>query len=86
MKPVRISVATASRTYQVHIGEGLLAKLGPLLDEAGARDRRFIVSSPTVWRAHGRTVERAVHGTHTTLVPDGERSKTMQTVAKIHGA
>ena len=86
MKPVRIDVATTSRAYQVHVGEGLLARLGPLLDKAGVRDRRFLVSSPAIWRAHGRTVEHAVRGAHTTLVPDGERSKTMQTVAKIHDA
>ena len=84
MSALRIDVTTASRTYPVHVGEGLAEVLGGVLDAAGASDRRFVVSSPTVWRAHGRSIERATPGAHVILVPDGERSKTTRTVARIH--
>ncbi len=84
MSALCIDVTTASRAYPVHVGEGLADVLGDMLDAAGASDRRFVVSSPTVWRAHGRTIERAVPGAHVILVPDGERSKTTRTVARIY--
>ena len=84
MPALRIDVTTASRAYPVHVGEGLTDVLGDVLDTAGATDRRFVVSSPPVWRAHGRAIERAVPDAHVILVPDGERSKTTRTVARIH--
>ena len=84
MPALRIDVETASRAYPVHVGEGLADHLGDLLDEAGASGRRFLVSSPTVWRAHGRAIEGALPGAHVILVPDGERSKTTRTVARIY--
>lgn len=84
MPALRIDVETASRAYPVHVGEGLTDHLGDLLDEVGATDRRFLVSSPTVWRPHGRAIEGALPGSHVILVPDGERSKTTRTVARIY--
>lgn len=84
MPVLRIDVHTASREYAVHVGEGLTDGLGDLLDEAGAAGRRFVVSSPTVWRAHGRAIAGALTGAHVILVPDGERSKTTRTVARIY--
>ncbi|MCY4658227.1 MAG: 3-dehydroquinate synthase [Acidobacteria bacterium] len=84
MSALRIDVTTPSRSYPVHVGEGLTDALGDVLDADGASDRRFVVSSPTVWRAHGRAIERAVPAAHVILVPDGERSKTTRTVARIY--
>ncbi|MCY4028499.1 MAG: 3-dehydroquinate synthase [Acidobacteria bacterium] len=84
MPALRIDVETASRAYPVHVGEGLTDRLGDLLDEVGATGRRFLVSSPTVWRAHGRAIEGALPGALVILVPDGERSKTTRTVARIY--
>ena len=84
MSALRIDVTTASRAYPVHVGEGLTNALADVLDAAGATDRRFVVSSPTVWRAHGGAMERALPHARVILVPDGERSKTMRTVARIH--
>ena len=86
MNAVQIDVSTAARAYRVHIGEGLTTQLGQVLDDAGATDRRFLVSSPPVWKAHGAAIEKAVGGAGIILVPDGERSKTMQTVSRIYEA
>lgn len=82
---LRITVRTASAEYPVVIGAGLSTRLTPLLDEGGFPRRRFIVSSPTVWRLHGErfgslTPEEPI------LVPDGERFKTLGTVSRIYDA
>ena len=81
-----IQVATTSRAYPVQVGAGLLARLDTLLDEAGVTAQRVVVSSPTVWKAHGAGIARALGSVEPLLVPDGERSKTAHTVARIYDA
>ena len=48
-----IDVPTPSRTYRVTIADGALDALARVLDGVGAPERRFVVSSPLVWRLHG---------------------------------
>ena len=87
MTPIQIDVSTASRTYAVHVGEGLIAKLHALLDMAGGTDRRFLVSSPLVWKLHGQAIQDSLQqDAEIILAPDGERSKTLQTVSRIYEA
>jgi 3-dehydroquinate synthase len=85
MDPIRLDVHTASRHYQVVLGEGVLSSLGRLMDEAGAPARRVIVSSPRVWRLHGSRLAGVSDG-EPILVPDGERYKQMQTVSRVYEA
>ena len=85
MNPVRIDVATPSRRYAITLGHGLLDRLPRLLDDAAAPPRRFVVSSPLVWRFHGARLAKAGLG-EPILVPDGERFKTLQTVSRIYEA
>ena len=86
MNPVRILVPTPSRAYSVTIGGGTLDHIGRLLDEIGAPARRFVVSSPLVWRLHGPQLARAVTLAEPILVPDGERFKQLSTVSRIYDA
>jgi len=86
MKPARIEVTTPSRAYTVAIEDNAIDRLGAILDEVRAPERRFIVSSPLVWRLHGHRVERAVNGAEPILVPDGERHKQLATVVRIYDA
>ena len=86
MDPVRIDVPTPSRAYSVTIGDGLLDRVGRALDEIGAPARRFVVSSPLVWRLHGPQLARAVTLAEPILVPDGERFKQLPTVSRIYDA
>jgi len=86
MDPVRIDVSTPSRTYAVTIRDGALDRVGPALDHLCAPARRFVVSSPLVWRLHGAQFARAVEGAEAILVPDGERFKQLPTVARIYDA
>jgi 3-dehydroquinate synthase len=85
--PVRIDVTTASATSTLWIGEGILDQLPALLDSHGIGKRRFVVSSPIIWRLHGDQVRRVLGGSiEPVLVADGERYKNLQSVARIYDA
>jgi 3-dehydroquinate synthase len=86
MNPVRIDVATPSRSYAVTIEAGAIEHLARRLDDLRAPERRFVVSSPLVWRLHGGQVARALDVTEPILVPDGERFKQLSTVTRIYDA
>jgi 3-dehydroquinate synthase len=81
----RIDVTTPSRPYTVTIEDNSIERVGRLLDEVRAPERRFIVSSPFVWRLHGQRIARSVSA-EPILVPDGERYKQLPTVARIYDA
>jgi 3-dehydroquinate synthase len=80
---VRIDVDTPSRRYAVTLDDGLLDRLPRLLDDIKAPARRFIVTSPLVWRLHGSRLAKAGIG-ETILVPDGERYKNLQNVSRVY--
>ena len=86
MEPKRIDVASATRTYPVFVAHGLAAQMDRWLSEARIGERRFLVSSPTVWTRHGETIHAALPDVEPVLVPDGERSKTLHTVSRIYEA
>jgi len=86
MDPVRIDVTTPSRGYPVTLDEGALDRVGTLLDDLRVPARRFVVSSPLVWRLHGQRLARACRSVEPILVPDGERFKQLPTVARIYDA
>src|SRR6185295_380243 len=81
-----IDVPTPSRTYTVTIGDGAIDGIVRLLDQAKAPARRFVVSSPLVWKLHGPQLARALRGADPILVPDGERFKQLGTVTRIYDA
>jgi 3-dehydroquinate synthase len=83
--PVRLDVRTGSRTSVVWIGEGITERLPSLLDEAGVAPRRFVVSSPVIWKLHGPALQ-PVTQSEVILLPDGERFKTLQSTARIYEA
>jgi 3-dehydroquinate synthase len=86
MTDVRIEVATPSRPYAVTIADGAIDRLPRLLDDLRVPARRFVVSSPLVWRLHGPQVGAAMGGAEPILVPDGERYKQLPTVTRIYDA
>jgi 3-dehydroquinate synthase len=86
MDPIRIDVKTRTGEYPVWIAAGLTGRLSPLAEESGATGRRFVISSPLVWRLHGVTLSHALPGAQVVLVPDGERAKQLQTVSRIYEA
>jgi 3-dehydroquinate synthase len=89
MDPVRFTVETPSRAYPVTIAGGALDGVARALDDLGTPRRRFVVSSPLVWRLHGARladVVRASEPAEPIIVPDGERAKQLPTVARIYDA
>jgi 3-dehydroquinate synthase len=85
--PVRIDVNTASAASTLWVGEGITDQLTALLDAHHVGSRRFVVSNPVVWRLHGEQLQRALGGAvEPILIPDGERHKNLQSVARIYDA
>jgi 3-dehydroquinate synthase len=82
---VRVDVSAGSHPSTILIADGLLDRLAALLDGHGVGGRRFIVSSPVIWRLHGVQVQRALGG-EPILIPDGERYKNLQSVSRIYEA
>lgn len=83
--PARIDVQTASTRYPIEISAGAADALATTMDRLKLPRRRFVVSSPTVWRLHGETFRAATSETPI-LVPDGERAKNLTTVGRIYDA
>jgi len=81
----RIDVATANQHSTILVGEGLGDGLAALLDEHGIGRKRFVVSSPVIWRHQGARIQAAVPG-EPILIPDGERYKTLASVSRIYDA
>ena len=58
----------------------------PLLDAHRPGGKRFVVSSPVIWRFHGERLARALGTGDPILIPDGERYKNLQSVSRIYEA
>lgn len=82
---VRFDIQASTGAYPVEIAPGAAEALGARLDALKVPARRFIVSSPTVWRFHGDRIRHATRE-EPILVPDGERSKNASTVGRIYDA
>jgi 3-dehydroquinate synthase len=83
---VRVDVHAAGHPSAILIGEGAAERLAPILDAHAVGGRRFIVSSPVVWRLHGDQIQRALGSVDPILIPDGERYKNLQSVSRIYEA
>jgi 3-dehydroquinate synthase len=86
LEPVRVDVQAGGRRSTILIGEGVADQLASRLDEHKVGARRFIVSSPVIWRLHGAQVQRALGGIEPILIADGERFKNLQSVSRIYEA
>ena len=77
----------ASRTYQVHIGTGLLDRAGELSAPLFSGRRAVIVSDSNVWPLYGARVlsslERAGFQAEPFVFPAGEASKNPQTLLEL---
>jgi shikimate kinase/3-dehydroquinate synthase len=83
-----IPVRTPGGEYSVHLGRGLLAQTGRLLQEEGLDGQVALVTNPTVGDLYAATVIESLEaaGFHTTIctVPDGESYKTLDTVQTLY--
>jgi 3-dehydroquinate synthase len=83
---VRVEVTAGSRPSTIWIGNGVSERLPELLDAHGVGARRFIVSSPIIWRLHGAHLQKALGRVEPILLPDGERFKNLQSVSRVYEA
>lgn len=91
MPPHTIEVQTRSaHVSRIVIAHGLLSSLdAAIADACPGASRLVVVSSPRVWDLHGAAIRTglAASGPVTpVLVPDGEKAKTMATMARVHDA
>jgi 3-dehydroquinate synthase len=82
--PVSVNVVAGTGTSTLLIGEGTASALKELLDAHDVSAHRFLVSSPVVWKHHGDAIQGALGGIEPILIPDGERYKNLQSVARIY--
>jgi 3-dehydroquinate synthase len=85
MDSATLEVRTERAAYRVVVGTGLAAQPDAWLpaDTSGVR---VVVTSPPVWRALSRSVRQIAGGDPAVMMPDGERAKTLATVAKLYDA
>ena len=84
--PVQVDVHAGPHASTIWIGGGITDRAGAMLDAHGVGRKRFVVSSPVVWRLHGERIARALGNGDPILVPDGERFKNLQSVSRIYDA
>jgi 3-dehydroquinate synthase len=89
--PARIEVTTGTQTSTIWVGHGIVDELGARLAMHGAAGRRFVVSSPRIWKLHGARVQAALGqatgaAADPILIPDGERYKTLASVSRVYDA
>src|ERR1700687_4318182 len=84
---ISIAVATPSRSYEVLIGSGLLARAGECLGKILENRRAFVVTVAPVRRRWAKVLVKSLSasGIETDLLemPDGERSKRLTTLEKL---
>ena len=93
---IRVPVTTPSRSYEVLIGSGLLARAGECLGSLLGNRRAFVVTVAPVRRRWAKVLVQSLTaaGVESTLLemPDGERAKRLTTLEKLaeqlvkHGA
>ena len=90
--PIRIPVRAPGGSYDILVGEGLLADAGPLVagqaSGAGHSGRCAVLTHPAIAKAHGQTLLSSLRlaGFEPALmeIPDGEANKTLDTVAGLY--
>ncbi len=84
---ISVPVATPSRSYEVVIGSGLLARAGECLARFLENKRTFVVTVPPVRRRWAKVLVKSLSAsgieTDVLEMPDGERSKRLATLEKL---
>jgi 3-dehydroquinate synthase len=82
---LRVDVEAGPHTYPIFIEHGLTGQLGRVIESSPKpASRQFFISSPLVWKLHGKTMAKAVPKTETILLPDGEKFKQLATASRAY--
>ena len=77
-------VDLGDRSYEIHIGAGMLARAGDFVSAVGG-SRGFVMTHPVIARLHGETLARGLEAlqVETILVPAGERQKSLRRASAL---
>jgi 3-dehydroquinate synthase len=75
-----IPVRLAHASYEILVGAGVLQNIEEHLERAGLRGPFLVVSQPRIFKAAGSLLPKRLP---VVLIPDGERAKTLATVARL---
>jgi len=85
---IACQVTTATQSYPVFVGYGLLDMLGEKMGESGLSGVINIISDETVFSIYGSKVEKVLRNSgfkiNSLVVPPGEATKCMDWVSKIY--
>jgi 3-dehydroquinate synthase len=83
-----VEVPLGERSYSIRLGFDILDRAGAAIAEATKARRVAIVTVPEVARRYAARLERSLRAAGVKsvrlVVPDGERSKTLKTAAKLY--
>jgi len=81
-------VKTATQSYPVFVGYGLLDELGEKAKKAALSPVAVVISDENVWRLYGGRVKKVLKDAgftvHSLVVPPGEETKSLKTAQKIY--
>jgi 3-dehydroquinate synthase len=86
MPPTRIDVTSERGPYAVLVGPGLAAGAGDLVTGLDPAAEPVVVSATPIWRRHGPQFRPLTRRKPSIIIPDGERAKTLATVARLYEA
>ncbi|MCR9223840.1 MAG: 3-dehydroquinate synthase [Hyphomonas sp.] len=85
--PLTVRVDLGARSYDILIGEGLIARSGALVAPYAAQARAFVISDETVWRLHGDQLcaGLSANGIQAieTVLPAGESTKNWSQLGEV---
>ena len=85
-----VPVSLGARSYEVHIGAGLIARAGALIAPFAASKRVFVVSDANVAQSHGAALQTSLEAAGLAVVgavlPPGEQSKSFHWLEFLTGA
>lgn len=88
-EPVRVPVAVPGAEYEIHLGSGLLARLGELVPPPWPGARAAVITSDNLREAYGEPAVSALSAAgwqpSLQVVPDGEQSKRMAVAETLGG-
>lgn len=85
--PLTVRVDLGARSYDILIGDGLIARAGALVQPYTGQSRAFVISDETVWRLHGDLLRSGLAGagieTIENILPAGESTKNWAQLGEV---
>ena len=83
-----VRVELGERSYEIHIGSGLLARLGPMVRKVAPGNRAAIISDQTVAELYGQqavqSLQDADYEVHLLTFPAGDASKSLTQAQQLY--